>query len=475
VDLHVSLTGRRDLAGQIYGQIRGRILSGELRSGQALPPSRELAAQLGVARTTVRLAYDRLAGEGFLESRVGAGTYVSVALDADTDRPRQPDAGALRPHPTWPPPQVPPGFIGARPTYDFRAGIPDLRLFPYEQWRRLLSRQLRPSSVGTTMYGEPAGHLGLRTAIARHIGLSRAVEAGPDDIVITTGIQQALDVIGRVMLARGDCVAVEDPGYPPPRQLFLTMGLRVVPVPVDEQGIVVEKIPADARLVYVSPSHQFPLGMAMSLARRLALLDWADRANAAIVEDDYDSEFRFDSRPLESLRSLDSRGRVLYVGTFSKSLLPGLRLGFLVAPPGLHEALVSAKYVTDWHSPLPTQAALAEFIDEGGFARHLRRMRGEYRARYELIHQILSREPEPWLRPLPSVAGLHLTALLPPGSPIDTLPLSEAAWEQAGLAVYPLSPAYLGKPELSGLLIGYGAMPVEQITDGLRRLRDFVP
>jgi GntR family transcriptional regulator/MocR family aminotransferase len=238
---------------------------------------------------------------------------------------------------------------------------------------------------------------------------------------------------------------------------------------------VVEKIPADARLVYVSPSHQFPLGMAMSLARRLALLDWADRANAAIVEDDYDSEFRFDSRPLESLRSLDSRGRVLYVGTFSKSLLPGLRLGFLVAPPGLHEALVSAKYVTDWHSPLPTQAALAEFIDEGGFARHLRRMRGEYRARYELIHQILSREPEPWLRPLPSVAGLHLTALLPPGSPIDTLPLSEAAWEQAGLAVYPLSPAYLGKPELSGLLIGYGAMPVEQITDGLRRLRDFVP
>src|SRR5262249_12290009 len=306
-------------------------------------------------------------GEGFVTSRAGAGTFVSPDLPdpaANGKRPRI--VNALRPRPIWGSIPLAAAFI--RPAqFDFRTGLPDASLFPYETWRRLLAGQLRAEVVGSGGYVHPAGHRGLREAIARSIGISRSVQASPDDVVITNGTQQAIDLIARVILAPGDRVAVEDPGYEPPRRLFESLGARVQGVPVDRQGLVVDALPRNARLVYVTPSHQYPLGMSMALPRRLALLAWAEQNDAAIIEDDYDSEFRYGGRPIEPLQTLDTSGRVLYVGSYSKTLLPTLRLGFVVTPPSLRDAVHSAKYVTDWHTSLPLQAALASFIDDGGF------------------------------------------------------------------------------------------------------------
>ena len=300
MEVHVSLVGRKDLTGEIYRQLRRAILDGRLPPGSRLPATRELARRLNVSRTTVTVAYDRLTGEGFITSRVGAGTFVGddVAGPGGTARPGR---GVLRPRPLWDAVVVPTVF-DKPPRFDFRTGIPDATLFPYQSWRRLLVRQLRPAAVGLGAYGDPAGHPGLRQAIARHIGLARGVQAGAGEVVVTNGTQQAVDVVARVLLAPGDRVAVESPGYGPPRRLMASLGAEVLGVPVDDQVLVVEAIPPRTRLVYVTPSHQFPLGMAMSLPRRLALLAWAERHDAAVVEDDYDSEFRYGGRPIEPLR-----------------------------------------------------------------------------------------------------------------------------------------------------------------------------
>ena len=284
MEVHVSLVGRKDLTGEIYRQLRRAILDGRLPSGGRLPPTRELARRLNVSRTTVTVAYDRLTGEGFITSRVGAGTFVSDDV-AGRAGPGRPAGGALRPRALWDAVAVPTVFD--RPArFDFRTGIPDATLFPYRSWRRLLARQLRPTTVGTGAYGDPAGHPGLREAIARHIGLARGVQAGAEEVVVTNGTQQAVDLVARVLLAPGDRVAVENPGYTPPRRLMASLGAEVVGVPVDDQGLVVEAIPPRTRLVHVTPSHQFPLGTTMSLARRLALLAWAERHDAAVVQDD---------------------------------------------------------------------------------------------------------------------------------------------------------------------------------------------
>ena len=259
----------------------------------------------------------------------------------------------------------------------------------------------------------------MRAAIARHIGVSRAVRAVADDLVVTQGAQQAFDLIGRVLIADGTSVAVEDPGYSRVRLLYHSLGARVVRVPVDDEGLVVDAIPAAARLIYVTPSHQFPLGTTMSLRRRAALLAWAERRGAVIVEDDYDSEFRFGGRPLDPLQSLDRAGRVIYVGSFSKVLLPALRLGFLVAPATLQPALHAAKQLADWHGELATQAALARFIDEGLLARHIRAVTREYGRRYAHIADAIDRRFSRWLRVVPAMAGMHLTATVAPGAAVD--------------------------------------------------------
>ncbi len=477
MDFHVALANGGDLSGQIYGHIRAAILTGRLRPGDPLPPTRELARQLEVARNTVSVAYDRLAGEGFVTTKVGAGTFVSDELQVGRQVRRRRIPGPLRPRAVWARVTAQPDLSAYEPEFDFRAGLPDARLFPYESWRHFVSRELRASAVGNGANSAAAGHLGLRAAIARHIGVSRGVEIAATDVTVTNGVQQALDVIGRTVLEPGARVAMEDPGYPLARHLFVSLGARVAPVPVDSEGLVVDAIPDDTELVYVSPSHQFPLGMAMSLRRRMALLSWADRHRAAVVEDDYDSEFRFAGRPIEPLHTLDRGGRVLYVGTFSKVMLPTLRLGFVVAPPSLQRALVLAKTVTDWHTSVPAQAALARFIDTGLLARHIRKMRSVYRERFQRVGEILARDFGDCLEVIPSVAGLHLSALASELT-VDETAAAAARAEANGVAVAPLS-QFASDParreRQSGFVIGYGAIPTDRIEEGLRRFRACLP
>ncbi|MEV0613522.1 PLP-dependent aminotransferase family protein [Nonomuraea sp. NPDC050404] len=451
MDVHISLDGRRDLAAQVYRQLLDAVLDGRLRSGERLPPTRELARRLEISRNTVALAYDRLVADGFLTGRAGAGTFVS----AEPVRGRTAPKGVIRPRAVWEDMKTPERLQPTR--YDFRVGVPDARLFPMQTWRRLVARELRANVAG---YGDPAGHEPLREAISRHIGLSRSVQAGAGDVLITGGAQQALDLIGRVLIEPNAVVAVEEPGYPPARLLFRTLGARVVGVPVDGEGIDVSALPGEARIVYVTPSHQFPLGTPMSLTRRTALLAWAERRRAVVIEDDYDSEFRFGERPLEPLQSLDRAGRVIYVGSFSKTLLPMLRLGFLVAPASLAPALRAARQLSDWHGEVPTQAALARFIDEGLLARHIRKATREYAARHAMIAEALAGDER--LRPVPSTAGLHLCARLAPGVSVRPTP---------GLAVEALE-AYCGQaPAQHGLVLGYGAIGTDAIPEGLRLLR----
>ena len=468
MELHVNLVGRHDLAGEIYRQLRASILEGRLRPGERLPPSRELALGLSVSRTTVCVGYDRLVSEGFVTSRVGAGTFVNGHCEPRRGGMRR-LPGVLRPRPFWDEVKLPTGFW--RPTeYDFRSGISDARLFPYETWRRLMGRELRASAVGHGEYADPAGHRGLREAIARHIGIARGVVASADDVVVTNGTQQAVDIVARVLLAPGDRVAVEDPGYGPPRRLFATLGARVAGVPVDAEGLIVDSIPRDTRLVYVTPSHQYPLGMSMSLARRMALLAWAERHDAAIIEDDYDSEFRFVGRPIEPLQTLDRAGRVIYVGSFSKTMLATLRIGFVVAPASVGHAIQAAKFLTDWHTALPTQAALARFIDGGWFARHVRRMREVYRARHERVVATLTTQFADDLEVVASSVGMHLCAIARTAT-VDQMAAVVGRASAAGVECHPLSMFAAGAAPRSGLVLGYGAIATEDIDEGMRRLR----
>jgi GntR family transcriptional regulator/MocR family aminotransferase len=354
--------------------------------------------------------------------------------------------------------------------FDFRSGIPDARLFPYAAWRRLMARELRPSAVGHGEYADPAGHRGLRDAIARHIGVSRGVVASGDDVVVTNGTQQAVDIVARALVAPGDRVVVEDPGYTPPRRLFASLGGKVVGVPVDAEGLVVDAIPRDTRLVHVTPSHQYPLGVSMSLARRMALLAWAERNDAAIIEDDYDSEFRSVGRPIEPLQTLDRAGRVIYVGSFSKTMLATLRVGFLVAPPSIAHAIQAAKFLTDWHTALPTQAALARFIDEGEFARHVRRMREVYLARHRQIVATLAAKLGRELEVVASAVGMHVCAMAKRGS-VERMAAVVTRAADAGVACHPLSMFALQRPPQAGLVLGYGGIATEDVDEGLERLR----
>ncbi|RSN17998.1 GntR family transcriptional regulator [Streptomyces sp. WAC 05977] len=466
---HISLDGHTDLAARIYRQLRDGILDGRLRAGERLPPTRELARELDVSRNTVAVAYERLTAEGFLSGHVGRGTFVSADPVARTER-AAPAGSGVRPVARWRSLPALPGEDRSAPDFDFRVGAPDPALFPLRTWRRLVGQALRPSLLPPSGYADPAGLEALRVAIARHIGAARSVRAGGEDLVVTQGAQQALDLVGRVLIEPGTRVAVEDPGYPPAERLFAAHGARITKVPVDTEGLDVAALAKGTRLIYTTPSHQFPLGTPMSLARRTALLAWAERNDAVIVEDDYDSEYRFSDRPLEPLQSLDRDGRVVYVGSFSKTLLPLLRLGFLVAPASLRPALRQAKQLTDWHGDLVTQAALASFIDEGLLARHVRKATREYSVRRERILAFVRDELRDLLEVVPSSAGLHLCALLRPHATV-TVDGVVAEASRAGVAVESLA-AYGGTR--GGLVIGYGLVGSDRVDEGLARLGESV-
>ncbi|SNY51004.1 GntR family transcriptional regulator / MocR family aminotransferase [Paractinoplanes atraurantiacus] len=459
VDLIIPPGGNKTVA--VYRALREAIVDGRLPSGSRLPATRALAADLGIARGSVAGAYERLAAEGYLSAQVGAGTFVAYQ---PAKRASRREAGALKPRKGWAFAPLPTSGGAPPPRYDFRVGIPDAGLFPFDAWRRLLiaETRLRANSLGT--YAEPSGHPALRAAIARYLGVARGVRASEADMVITNGTQHALDLIGRVLITPGDVVAVEDPGYPPARRLFASLGARVAAVPVDAEGLVVDAIPSSSTLVYTTPSHQFPLGRAMSANRRRELLDWAGRRSVAIVEDDYDSEFRFLSRPLEPLYSLDTAGRVLYAGTFSKSMLPSLRTGFLLTPPGLRDALVAARQMGDGHGQPAVQAALARFIDDGLLARHVRKAGKAYAVRHrQLVAALIATGG---LEAIPSAAGLHLAAV----TPVDSTAVVRAA-ARAGIGLDDLRTYFADQSAgQTGLVFGFGAADPSLIGEGMALL-----
>jgi GntR family transcriptional regulator / MocR family aminotransferase len=467
MDLFIRLEGRGDLARQIYRQIRQAILCGTLTRGTRLPATRELASRLSVSRNTVSVAYEWLVAEALISGRHGAGTFVEG--NAVPHDPHPHDAAAIRYRTIWN--RVhPPAPRAKPPRFDFGVGMPDGALFPYADWRRAMARQIRASRL-TAQYTDPAGHQGLRESIARHVAVSRGVRVEPDDVIVTNGAQQAFDLIARVLLRRGATVALENPGYPMVRILMESMEANVVPIPVDDEGLVVDALPKNAALVYVTPSHQFPMGMPMSNDRRIALLQWAERRNSVIIEDDYDSEFRFGGRPLETLQAADRNGRVIYVGSFSKSLLPALRLGFLIAPPSLRKPLRAAAHAANWFAQWPAQAALATYIDEGHLACHLRKMRRIYSERHAIISATLQKDFAPWLVTIPAVTGMHLTATLRSRSRKHEREIAARAAAR-GIAFDLLSTYWTAGRKRPGLVLGYGSIATDDIAEGLRRLRE---
>ncbi|AIF47971.1 PLP-dependent aminotransferase family protein [Dyella japonica] len=469
MDIQLVIAGRRDLAGQLYQQLRAAIVDGRLAAGARLPSTRDLAGQLGVSRKTTLEVFERLIAEGFLAGRQGDGTFVAEGLPAMPPRARTRGAVAPRAARIWQ--RVPEALsmpvFSERLRYDYLGGVTDKSLFHMDAWRKCVAHALRVQARGRGFYRDPAGEEELRLAIARYVGFSRGVTCHWRDVIVTQGAQQAIDMAARVMIEPGDTVAVEEPGYPPARGCLLAQGARVKPVRVDGEGLCVDELPDDARLVYVTPSHQFPLGMPMSLERRVALLEWASRRGALIVEDDYDGEFRFEGRPVESLKSLDRSGVVAYVGTFSKTIFPELRTGYVVPPPSLAAAFLKARQLSDWHGSSLIQMALGRYMLDGEFGRHVRRMQKHYAQRREALLQHLGGPLSRWMEPIAPVAGIHMAAVLRKGVDEDVLIAKARA---ASIALYGISGFHAGRRQRQGLLFGYGDTPVDDIHASMERL-----
>ena len=468
MDLHLALGGPGDLATGVYRSLRDAVEDGRLAPGDRLPSTRELARDLGIARNTVAAAYDALVAEGYAEGRRGSGTYVAIGAPTPVARPE--DAAAPTP-PSAAASSAASVTAPDRPAFDLRLGMPDARAFPVAAWRRALADGADEAIRAAPGYGDPAGDPGLRAAIARHVSVSRGVRVTGDGLVVTAGAQGAFDLLARCLVAPGDAVVVEDPGYPHARASFAAAGARLVGVPVDGNGLITDALPPDARAAVVTPAHQMPMGVTLSAGRRAALLAWADRTCAVIVEDDYDSEFRFAARPLEPLQRLDRSERVVYVGSFSKTLLPMLRMGFLVAPGAMLPALREARRLAGWQSEAVTQLALRRLIDDGTFGRHLRRTRRLYRARHDRLLAAISRDLAPWLVSNPAAAGLHVAALAHPGIDPERFRRVVAAAAAHGVAVESLD-AYAVDPTRvrPGLAMGFGSIDEGSIDEAVRRL-----
>ena len=465
-------SGQHQRTRRLHEQLRAAILDGRLAAGVTLPSTREAAAGLGIARNTVIAAYDLLIAEGYVVPRVGAKAVVADLATRMHARlqPRR-DAGSdARLNPQW---RHSAGTVPSPrtlPPRSFRLGMPDHRYFPHDIWRRLMAQSLRTWSKTAFAYPPSQGIPVLREAIAKHVAFARAVACTAEDIVVTSGAQQAFDLLARLLVTPGQtAVAVEEPGYPPLRTAFAAAGAQLVSVPVDDEGLCVDRLPPGVRVISVTPSHQSPTGVALSLRRRAALLDYARTHDAVIIEDDYDGEFRYGGRPLDALQTLDREARVFYVGTFSKSLFPSLRKGFVMVPAWARDAFIAVKHTADAHCDTITQSVLAAFIRDGHIARHVRRMRPLYAARREALLAAIGYELSPWLEPIPSEAGLHLAARIRDPAQADRIiaklrqhvPGAQSADEYAAAA--------LAQP---ALVFGYGVIDVEDIAPALRRLRE---
>ena len=472
MDLPISLdrTSSVSLQRQLTDQLRAAILDGRLSSGTRLSSTRALSASAGVSRNVAVAAYDELYAEGYVEGKHGSGTYVTLDLPSLPKRTR-------------PDPPVSPRWLRAdqvetepdEPDFsgliEFRIGRPATVLISHDAWRRAWAEVA--SMLPPAWYEQPAGDSGLREQIAAYLGRSRGVACGPDDIVVTSGALQAIDLIARATLQPGDAVAFEEPGYPSARRVLAERGARIAPVDVDVDGLVVDAIPDGPMapiLVYTTPSHQYPLGERLSIARRLALLDWAERCDGLIVEDDYDSEFRFDAPPLPSLAGLDQTGRVVYVGTFSKVLSPALRVGYVVAPPRLRERIVRLKRLSDYHTPWPVQRALASFMKSGDLERHIRRARRHYAEKRRVVTDAFqSMQDVARLRGLD--AGLHV--FLEIDERIDSSTVRRLALER-GVAAELIDSHFASVVTRSGLLLGYGGLSLEQVELGTKILAETI-
>jgi GntR family transcriptional regulator/MocR family aminotransferase len=471
----------RPLHRQIYDGFRAAILRGELRGAQQVPSTRLLAQELGISRIPVISAYEELLSEGYFESRVGAGTFVSRSLPESLTLCEPSATRAQSAH------------VKARPVSRrgtavtpvdgsawivgkgaFALGQPAYDQFPVHIWSKLVGRHGRSLRTSSLHYGVTSGRTDLRSAIATYLRSARAVHCEPEQILIVNGSQQAVQIAALALLDPGDRVWMEEPGYWLAQRSFKLAGARIVPVPVDDEGMNVavgKRLSRTARLAFVTPSHQFPLGTTMSLPRRLQLLDWARTQSSWIVEDDYDSEYRYESKPIPSLQGLDSDARVIYVGTFSKVLFPSLRTGYMVVPADLLDRFIAVRQTIDVSQPDLNQAILAQFIDEGHFARHLRRMRSLYGERRATLEDGLRKHFAEELEILGAQCGMHLSVRLPKG--LRDVEIAKRAAER-NLWVWPLSSSYLNTPAMQGLMLGFGGVATQDILRGVRALRETI-
>lgn len=462
---------------QIYESIRQAILGGLLVPGSRLPSSRTIAQDLGVARMTAVLAFEQLMAEGYITSRTGAGTYVNRALpDFAAHYPSETSRSLAR-HPRV----SRRGSALARtprtitkiegPPRAFRLGAPALDRFPLEFWSRSVNRRMRQLTAAQLDYGDAAGLPMLREAIALHVSRVRGTVCSAEQVLIVSGAQQGLELIARLLLDPGDVAWMEEPGYPLARAALISAGAEVKFASLDAEGVIVEHIEKHApraRLIYTTPSHQFPSGVQMSLPRRLALLRWARNQGAWIIEDDYDSEFRYGSRAMPCLHGLDPDGRVIYVGSFSKTLFPALRLGYLIVPVDLHAQMVNARRVSDIHPPRLLQDVVATLIAEGRFERHLRRMNTHYQERLEALQEAVRRHCAGVLDLRPVTTGLHAVADL---QTADAESVFRTALER-GIEAMPLSAYYATRRRdtTNGLVLGFGCVPPRVIAESVKRL-----
>ena len=462
---------------QLYEAVRGAILSRQLRAGTRLPSTRSLAADLNVSRNTVLAAFEQLTAEGYLDGKTGSGTYIAGAIPDELlsvrNRSTAHHTAPVRRDIARRAAALPKNVTTTRgKRRAFEPGLPALDLFPVRLWSRLVSRQWSkkgPALFDTLAYGDIAGHRRLREAVAHYVGAARGVPCDAAQVIITNGLQHGLEIAARVLLDPGDAVWFEEPGFPAARATLIAAGARIVLVPVDDEGMNVAHALTKCstpRLIYTTPSHQFPLGVTMSVTRRLQLLAAARRADAWILEDDYDSEYRQATRPVPAIHGFDTEGRVIYLGTFSKVLFPALRLGYLVVPPALVDTFLRARALAGRTSPAIDQAVVADFIGEGHFERHIRRMRAAYRERQEALLDAAEKHLRGLATVKPSEAGMHTLAWL---HGIDDMAAQQAAAEMNVEAVA-LS-VFCAESRLDdALLLGYGAVTPRQIRVGAETL-----
>ncbi len=466
---------------QVYRQLKSAILTGRFAPGSKLPSTRALAGDLGVSRNTVILAYEQLLAEGYILGRPRSGTAVAPSIAAANDAPQVLEGSFQRTtrcsryseRLSQLPLPRPAGTALPQPTHrlDFRYGLPAIEEFPHETWRRLLARRARRASLRSLGYGPPEGFRPLREALAEYLRRARGMMCRADQILIVNGSQQALDLTARLLLDPGDVAVIEEPNYPGARLAFQAIGARLHPIRVDAEGLEVTKLGkvVGARLAYVTPSHQFPTGAVMPLGRRLALLSWAVSSGAWVIEDDYDSEYRYQGPPLEPLHVLDRTGSVIYVGTFSKVLFPALRLGYLVLPDSLMSSFARAKWLSDRHTATLEQETLADFISEGHFERHVHRARARIGARREALLQALRDNFGDRIEIAGESTGVHLLVWLNDIAPLD-LDDAIARAAASGIGVYPIAPYYLRPPRRAGLLMGYGSLTEANTRAAIRQL-----